>query len=247
LTVPSGQRIAIVGGSGSGKSTLFALALRFYAPKQGRVLLDGQDLRNFDNRELRSKVAWVQQEPPLFPNLTIRENIAYGLKDCPLERVKSAADEANATDFIMTFPDGFDTRIGAAGTSLSGGQKQRIALARALVRDPALLLLDEATSALDVESQQLVEAAIARASENRTVLFTTHTVSQARSVDRIIVIARGSIVEDGTHEELMRLNGAYAQLVRLGDGLSEDEASCVVDQSAGMFGMPDQGVTAAAS
>jgi ABC-type multidrug transport system fused ATPase/permease subunit len=123
LTVPSGQRIAIVGGSGSGKSTLFALALRFYAPKQGRVLLDGQDLRNFDNRELRSRVAWVQQEPPLFPNLTIRENIAYGLKDCPLERVKIAAEEANATDFILAFPDGFDMRIGAAGTSLSGGPR----------------------------------------------------------------------------------------------------------------------------
>ncbi len=193
-----------------------------------------------DEATLRRQVAWVQQEPPLFPNATVRENIAYGLAECPVERIEAAAKEANAYDFIMGLPQGFDTRIGAAGASLSGGKKKRVALARALVRDPVLLLLDEATSALDPESEQLVEAAIARAAAERTVLFTTHKVAQARSADRIIVLAHGVIVEEGTHAELLRKNGAYAQLVRVGDGVSEDEASALVDQAAGIVEVEPQ-------
>ncbi|KOO27175.1 ATP-binding cassette sub-family b member 9 [Chrysochromulina tobinii] len=236
LRVPGGQRLAIVGGSGSGKSTIFALALRFYAAGRGRVLLDGQDVLTMDEADLRRQIAWVQQEPPLFPNTTVRENIAYGLVDCPMERIEAAAKEANAYEFVMGLPQGFDTRIGAAGASLSGGQKQRVALARALVRDPSLLLLDEATSALDPESEQLVEAAIARAAAERTVLFTTHKVAQARNADRIIVLAHGVIVEEGSHNELLRRNGAYAQLVRAskGGGVSEAEAGALIDQAAGI-------------
>ena len=231
LAVSPGERVAIVGGSGSGKSTIFALAMRFYAPSAGRVLLDGADVASEDETALRRQIAWVQQEPPLFPNCTIRENIGYGLPDVSDEAVVAAAREANAFDFISALPQGFETRIGAAGAALSGGQKQRVALARALVRDPALLLLDEATSALDPESEELVEAAIRRASEDRTVLFTTHKVSQAQFASRIIVMSHGAIVEQGTHAELIAKGGAYAGLFRLGDSVSEDEASAVVDLS----------------
>lgn len=232
LSVNPGESLAIVGGSGSGKSTIFALALRFYQPSNGEVLLDSIPLDEFDEATLRSSVAWVQQEPPLFPNATIRENIVYGLSDVTQEQVDMAAKEANAYEFIQTLPNKFDTRIGGAGTSLSGGQKQRVALARALVRKPAILLLDEATSALDPESERLVQAAIRRASEQRTVLFTTHKVAQAQYADRIIVMSHGKIVEDGTHKELLQRNGPYAGLMRAGSGVSEEQAAVVVDRVA---------------
>jgi len=234
LRVPAGRRTAILGGSGSGKSTLFALALRFYVPSSGRVLLDGADVAHMSEADLRRRTAWVQQEPPLFPNITIRDNIAYGLADCSMDAVEEAAREANAFDFIAALPSGFETRIGAAGASLSGGQKQRIAMARALVRDPALLLLDEATSALDPQAEAIAEAAIARAAGERTVLFTTHKVSQARQADHIVVVSHGAIVEEGTHDALLRRNGAYAELVRVGDGLSDAETSEVVDSALGV-------------
>ena len=233
LTINPGERLAIVGGSGSGKSTIFALALRFYKPSGGGVFLDGVPLSDIDESTLRSRIAWVQQEPPLFPNTTIRENIAYGLGGVVTEEaIVEAAKEANAWEFIQRLPDGLDTRIGAAGAALSGGQKQRVALARALVRDPALLLLDEATSALDPESERLVEAAIQRASASRTVLFTTHKVAQAQYADRIIVMSHGRIIESGTHAELLRRGGAYASLLKVGDNVSEEEATAVVDLAA---------------
>jgi ABC-type multidrug transport system fused ATPase/permease subunit len=234
LNVPSGQRVALLGGSGSGKSTIFALALRFYAPDSGQVRLGGADVASLPDAELRRRVAWVPQEPPLFPNATLRENIAYGLPGCPAGAAEAAAREAHAEAFIRATPHGFETRLGTAGAALSGGQKQRVALARALVRDPDLLLLDEATSALDPESGRRVEAALARAAARRTVLFTTHRVAQARRADRIVVLAHGRIVEDGTHDQLLRRDGAYANLVRAGDGVSEQEACVHVDLGAGL-------------
>lgn len=214
LSVRAGERVAIVGESGCGKSTIFALALRLYRPMGGTVTLDGVPMDEVDENILRSSIAWVQQEPPLFPNVSISENIAYGLQDVPREEIEAAAKEANAFEFIQQLPEGFDTRIGAAGAALSGGQKQRIALARALVRKPVLLLLDEPTSALDPESERAVEAAILRASEGRTVMFTTHKLSQAQHADRIFMMSDGKIVEQGTHEELLRRSGAYARYLR---------------------------------
>lgn len=231
LSVKAGERVAILGGSGSGKSTIFSLAMHFYQPNHGRVTLDGVPLEHIDETTLRSSIAWVQQEPPLFSGATIRENIAYGLSNASHEEIEAAAREANAYSFIQRLPKGFDTRIGAEGGYLSGGQKQRIALARALVRDPAVLLLDEATSALDPKSARLVQAAIQRASARRTVLFTTHKVAQARDADRIIVMSRGRIVEDGTHEELLECNGAYAGLLQYGDRATEQEAAAVLDSA----------------
>mmetsp|Transcript_51116 Transcript_51116/g.95698 ORF Transcript_51116/g.95698 Transcript_51116/m.95698 type:complete len:742 (-) Transcript_51116:136-2361(-) len=220
LSVHAGEQVAIVGESGSGKSTLFALALRLYQPTGGRVTFNGVTLDDMDEPTLRSSIAWVQQEPPLFPNKTIRENIAYGLYEVSHEDIEAAAREANAYSFIQKLPGGFETRIDATGSSLSAGQKQRLALARALVRDPALLLLDEATSALDPESEQLVQAAIQRASKRRAVLFTTHKTGQAQHADRIIVMSSGRIVEHGNHLELLKQKGAYARL--LGLNASED-------------------------
>lgn len=240
LSVHAGERLAIVGGSGSGKSTIFALALRFYQPNGGKVMLDGVPLDVIDEPLLRSSIAWVQQEPPLFPNVTIRENIAYGLPEASLSEVESAAKEANAYDFIQKLPNGFETRIAAAGSSLSGGQKQRIALARALVRNPDLLLLDEATSALDPESERLVEAAIRRASKRHTVIFATHKVAQARHADRIIVMSQGRIVEEGTHNELLECDGAYAELLRAGNSVSEEEAAALVAQASGCVTLEDR-------
>mmetsp|Transcript_27545 Transcript_27545/g.91634 ORF Transcript_27545/g.91634 Transcript_27545/m.91634 type:complete len:341 (-) Transcript_27545:68-1090(-) len=198
-----GRRTAILGGSGSGKSTLFALALRFYVPSSGRVLLDGADVARMGEADLRRRTAWVQQEPPLFPNITIRDNIAYGLADCSMDAVEEAAREANAFDFIAALPSGFETRIGAAGASLSGGQKQRIALARALVRDPALLLLDEATSALDNENEAKVQTALDNLARRGSALVIAHRLSTIRDSDAIVVVDHGRVVECGTHAELI--------------------------------------------
>mmetsp|Transcript_150680 Transcript_150680/g.280967 ORF Transcript_150680/g.280967 Transcript_150680/m.280967 type:complete len:741 (-) Transcript_150680:33-2255(-) len=228
LKVRAGERVAIVGESGCGKSTIFALALRLYPPTGGRITLDDVQLDQIDEHALRSSVAWVQQEPPLRPNVSISENIAYGLHDIPQTKIEAAAREANAYEFIQELPEGFNTRVGASGASLSGGQKQRIALARALVRDPALLLLDEPTSALDPESARAVEAALLRASERCTVMFTTHKLEQAQLADRIIMMSDGKIVEEGTHEELLRNNGIYAAYVR--GGMTETTAAAAEEK-----------------
>ena len=228
LSIAAGERVAVVGGSGSGKSTIFALALHFYKPVEGYVTFDGRRLDMIPEQELRQRVAWVPQQPPLFPNTTIFDNIAYGLNGVSQAEVEAAAREANCHEFIQALPNGYQTRIGA-GAALSGGQRQRIAIARALVRDPALLLLDEATSALDPVSQRRVQAAIERASGRRSVVFTTHKVNEARTADRILVMARGRLIEAGTHQELSAAQGAYAQLLRAGDDLSEAEASTIVD------------------
>ncbi len=230
FSVVAGQRVALVGASGCGKSTLFALALRFYAPVTGHVKLDGSDLKDLNHSLLRRLIAWVPQEPPIMANMTIQDNLAYGIQP-PLtqQALNRAAEQANALDFIRSLPQGFQTRIGATGASLSGGQKQRLALARALARLPALLLLDEPTSALDPESKSKVEEAIlcgrcsdsgeanmASQAPGPTVLFTTHDVAQAAQADMILVMAQGCLVEQGSHTNLLQLNGIYARLFRAG-------------------------------
>jgi ABC-type multidrug transport system fused ATPase/permease subunit len=224
LSVGAGEKVAIVGESGSGKSTIFNLALRLYQPSGGYVTLDSVPLGQIDEGSLRSSIAWVQQEPPLFPNVTVRDNIAFGLQELSNDAIEDAARETFAYDFIEQLPEGFDTRIEAAGASLSGGQKQRVALARALVRNPALLLLDEPTSALDPESEQAIESSILQANNHRTVIYTTHKITQAQLADRILVMVNGKIAEEGSHDELLQRNGAYAY-ARGGSTAHLEEAS----------------------
>ena len=221
LGAAPGERLAIVGGSGSGKSTLLKLALRFYAPTQGRVVLDGVEVGDLGEAELRGLVTWLPQEPPLFP-VTIRENIAYGSAAAvPLEAIEQAAREANCHEFIDRLPDKYETVVGDSGAGLSGGQRQRVAIARALLRDPAVLMLDEATSALDPESARLVEAALQRASANRSVILTTHKLEQARRCDRIAVMDGGALIEIGTHEELVARRGRYWEMLTRGLPMGE--------------------------
>jgi subfamily B ATP-binding cassette protein HlyB/CyaB len=220
LEVPAGQVVGIVGPSGSGKSTLAKLAQRLYTPEGGRVLVDGIDLAMVDTAWLRRQLGVVLQESVLF-NRTVRENIALIDPGLPMERVIHAAELAGAHEFILELPHGYDTLIGERGASLSGGQRQRIAIARALIGDPRILIFDEATSALDYESERIVQENMRRISAGRTVLIIAHRLSTIRRADRIITIDRGRVVEDGTHEELIRRGGRYAQLHRLQAGISD--------------------------
>jgi ATP-binding cassette subfamily B (MDR/TAP) protein 9 len=230
LALRPGETVALVGTSGSGKTTLAALLQRLYDPTSGEVLLDGVPLTSLDATWFRRQLGVVSQEPRLFSD-TVCNNIAYGLPDATPAAVQAAARAANAHDFIMSLPKGYDTMVGAGG--LSGGQKQRIAIARALVRNPALLILDEATSALDAESEALVQAALDGAmrgaggegGRRRTCLVIAHRLSTVRRADRIVVLHGGAVAEEGTHDELVRRKGGiYAQLVaRQRGGLDDDE------------------------
>jgi subfamily B ATP-binding cassette protein HlyB/CyaB len=220
LAVPPGQVVGIVGPSGSGKSTLAKLVQRLYVPESGRVLVDGVDLAAVDVTWLRRQVGVVLQENVLF-NRTVRENIALADPSMPLERVIRAAKLAGAHDFILELPQGYDTMVGERGASLSGGQRQRIAIARALVTDPRILIFDEATSALDYESERIVHDNMRSISQGRTVLIIAHRLSSVRRADRIVTLERGRLVEDGSHDELLRSGGRYASLHRLQAGLHE--------------------------
>jgi ATP-binding cassette, subfamily B, bacterial HlyB/CyaB len=220
LTVPAGQLVGIVGPSGSGKSTLAKLAQRLYVPESGRVLVDGVDLAQVDPAWLRRQIGVVLQENVLF-NSSIRENIALADPALPVERVVAAAKLAGAHDFILELPEGYDTIVGERGSSLSGGQRQRIAIARALIADPRILIFDEATSALDYESERIVQQNMALIARGRTVLVIAHRLSALRLADRIITIERGRLVEDGTHDDLIKTGGRYATLYRLQAGLHE--------------------------
>ena len=217
---PRGQMVGIVGQSGSGKSTLAKLVQRLYTPESGRVYVDGVDLAMVDTAWLRRQIGVVLQESILF-NRTVRENIALADPGAPMERVIEAAQLAGAHEFILELPHGYDTRIGERGASLSGGQRQRIAIARALMTNPRILIFDEATSALDYESERIVQDNMRRIAAGRTVLVIAHRLSTIRRADRIITIERGRVVEDGTHDELIRQSGRYAQLHRLQAGITD--------------------------
>jgi len=202
FTAEPGQRIALVGPSGAGKSTIASIVLRFHDPVNGTVLIDGKDARDYPLTALRDRMAIVPQEVLLFGG-TIRENIAYGKPNTTQHEVEEAARKANAHSFISSFPEGYGTVVGERGVQLSGGQRQRIAIARAVLKDPAILILDEATSALDSESERLVQEALDQLMKGRTSLVIAHRLSTIRDADRILVLDKGVVVESGTHEELI--------------------------------------------
>jgi subfamily B ATP-binding cassette protein HlyB/CyaB len=220
FNIPAGQMVGVVGASGSGKSTFAKLIQRLYVPESGRVLIDGMDLALADPASLRRQIGVVLQENVLF-NCSVRENIALADPAMPMERVIAAATLAGAHDFILELPEGYDTVIGERGSTLSGGQRQRVAIARALVTDPRILILDEATSALDYESERVIQANMRRIAQGRTVIIIAHRLSTVRTADRIVTLDRGRLVEDGTHDALIRTGGRYASLHRLQAGLHE--------------------------
>jgi subfamily B ATP-binding cassette protein HlyB/CyaB len=214
LEIPAGQVLGIVGSTGSGKSTFAKLIQRLYVPENGRVLIDDTDLAVADPTWLRRQIGVVLQESVLF-NRSVRENIALSNPSMPMERVIQAAQLAGAHEFIAELPEGYDTMIGERGASLSGGQRQRVAIARALVGNPRILIFDEATSALDYESEAAIQANMRRICQDRTAILIAHRLSTLRVADRIVAIERGQLVEDGTHDALLRSGGRYAQLWRL--------------------------------
>ncbi len=211
LHVRGGESVALVGSNGAGKTTLVNQLLRFLTPVSGRVLVDGQDLASVDLRTLRRQIGVVTQETILFSG-TILENIRYGCPEATDEQIVEAARVANAYDFIMALPHGFQTDVGERGQRLSGGQLQRIALARAILNNPPILILDEATSAVDAESEALIQEALARLTQGRTVFSIAHRMSTVRRSDRIIVMEHGRIVEEGRHDELLARDGSYRKL-----------------------------------
>ncbi|TND03206.1 MAG: lipid A ABC-type exporter, ATP-binding/permease protein MsbA [Bacteroidetes bacterium] len=210
-----GQTIALVGQSGSGKSTIAGLLMRFYAPDSGELLIDGKPAADYDLTELRENMAIVPQDVLLFGG-TIKENIAYGKPDASAEEIIEAARKANALNFIESFPEKFETKVGDRGIQLSGGQRQRIAIARAVLKNPSILILDEATSSLDSESERLVQEALDKLMIGRTSFVIAHRLSTIRNADKIVVIDKGEVVETGTHDQLMaQENGIYKGLVNL--------------------------------
>jgi subfamily B ATP-binding cassette protein MsbA len=222
LTIDAGQMVALVGMSGVGKSTLVDLISRFYDVRAGRVLLDGVDVRDLTVCSLRAQIGIVTQHTFLF-NDTVRNNIAYGEPQRPMEDIIAAAKAANAHDFIMALPDGYNSVIGELGMQLSGGQRQRLAIARALLKNAPILILDEATSALDADSERSVQDALENLMASRTTIVIAHRLSTIRKADRIVVLVDGTVAEQGTHEQLLRKNGEYSRLYAM-QALEENAA-----------------------
>tara|TARA_R100001369_G_scaffold23030_4_gene42336 strand:+ start:2096 stop:3766 length:1671 start_codon:yes stop_codon:yes gene_type:complete len=214
LHIKPGERVAVVGPSGAGKSTLLALLLRFYDPHQGRIRLDGVDVRTIDLADLRDVMGLVAQEPVLFSG-SVAENLRYGDPEADIDRLRIAAQDASALDFIDALPQGFDTPLGPGGVQLSGGQRQRLAIARALLKNPAVLLLDEATSALDAESERLVQQALDRLMVGRTSIVIAHRLATVIAADRLLVLDGGKLVAAGTHAELLTTSALYRHLAAL--------------------------------
>ncbi len=221
LKIGAGEAVALVGMSGGGKSTLADLIPRFYDPEQGALLIDGTDARRYSLKSLRARIGLVSQHTFLF-NDTVRANIAYGSAERSLDEIVAAAKAANAHEFISRLPKGYDTMVGEFGVRLSGGERQRLAIARALLKNAPILILDEPTSNLDSQAERVVQDAIERLMENRTTLMIAHRLSTVRRADRIFVIVKGEIVEQGTHEELLALDGAYRKLCDLQFYLPEE-------------------------
>ncbi|WP_311201675.1 ABC transporter ATP-binding protein/permease [Ruegeria sp. B32] len=211
LVVPGGQTVAIVGATGSGKSTIGRLLFRFYDVTKGALRIDGQDVRDVTQESLHAAIGVVPQDTVLF-NDTIRYNIAYGREGASQAEIEAAAKAAQIHDFIISLPEGYETKVGERGLKLSGGEKQRVGIARTLLKNPPILLLDEATSALDTDTEQDIKDALARAGEGRTVITIAHRLSTIAESDQIVVLEKGEIIEQGTHDELLRREGRYAQL-----------------------------------
>jgi ATP-binding cassette subfamily B protein len=211
LKIKPGEKIGLVGPSGGGKTTITQLLLRFMDIKNGEITIDGQNIAHIKLNDLRSHIAYVSQEPILF-HRTLAENIAYGDQKASQKVIEGIAKMANAHEFISKLPDGYETLVGERGVKLSGGQRQRVAIARAMLKNAPILVLDEATSALDSESEVLIQDALWKLMEKRTALVIAHRLSTIQKMDRIIVLENGEVVEQGSHQELLRLNGTYARL-----------------------------------
>jgi ATP-binding cassette subfamily B protein len=245
LKVLPGQHVALVGPSGIGKSTLLSLLLRLYDPQQGRVMIDGRDIREYTLRSLRPQISVVLQDSALFA-ASVKENIAYGASNASREEVEAAARVANAHEFIEGLPDGYDTLLGERGTTLSGGQRQRIAIARAAIRKSPILILDEPTASLDEENQAAVFEALKRIGQGRTCFFITHDLQMAATADLIVYLDQGRVLEQGSHANLMKGNGRYASLYRQSidvDGSSHDRTgvpaiACPVSIRRRLNGLP---------
>ncbi|ATP12928.1 ABC transporter [Bartonella henselae] len=214
FSVKPGETVAFVGASGAGKSTLFSLILRFYDPISGQIRFDGVEIKRLSLQDLRSSISYVPQDVAIFDG-TLRDNIVFGTENMTEEQIIAAAKAANALEFIEALPNGLDTEVGERGIMLSGGQKQRIGIARAILRNAPLLLLDEATSALDANSEKLVQEALEELMQNRTTLVIAHRLATILKADRILVMEKGALVEEGTHAELVAQNGVYAYLAKL--------------------------------